>query len=507
MKNLFTRKKIWIPALILVVIVTSAYYAYSTLWEPASVEVEEASVQTAVSRQGDLTIYASAAGVIVPAAEISIGFDESGTLSELLVSVGDQVESGQVLARLQTNNTEDSIAVSIANAELSLLKAEQDLDEIYDSWQMDAAQALLAVEEAEQSLDDLQDPQLQQAQAQLAILTAQENLDEATSARQRMNYPRCDEDSIDSYQTAYDKALENYNRKPDDNSLKALNSAEVNLNYCLSDWTEEEIAEADANLQVAEAELSQAEVDYERIMDGPSPGELALAEAMLAEAQREYERIKDSPDPQEIALAEAQLASAQSQLELARQEQVTVELTSPMNGTILSVDADVGERLGSSPFFTLADLEQPLLEVYLDETDLDKVAVGFEVEVIFDAIPDTPFSGQIVEVDPSLQRVSNVSTVLALAQLDADSYAKPQALPVGLNASVDVIGGRAENAVLVPVEALREIGPDEYAVFVMEDGEPRLRVVTVGLVDFTTAEITSGLEAGEVVTTGLVETE
>jgi hypothetical protein len=70
-----------------------------------------------------------------------------------------------------------------------------------------------------------------------------------------------------------------------------------------------------------------------------------------------------------------------------------------------------------------------------------------------------------------------------------------------------VIGGRTEDAVLVPVEALREISPGEYTVFVMEDGEPRLCVVTVGIMDFTSAEITSGLEAGEVVTTGIVETE
>jgi multidrug efflux pump subunit AcrA (membrane-fusion protein) len=90
--------------------------------------------------------------------------------------------------------------------------------------------------------------------------------------------------------------------------------------------------------------------------------------------------------------------------------------------------------------------------------------------------------------------------------LDADSFSKPQSLPVGSNASVDVIGGRTENAVLVPVEAVREIGPGEYAVFVMEDGEPKLRIVTVGLMDYTSAEIASGLEEGEVVTTGVVET-
>jgi hypothetical protein len=56
------------------------------------------------------------------------------------------------------------------------------------------------------------------------------------------------------------------------------------------------------------------------------------------------------------------------------------------------------------------------------------------------------------------------------------------------------------------VEAVREIGPGEYAVFVMEDDEPKLRIVTVGLLDFTSAEILTGLNAGEVVTTGVVET-
>jgi HlyD family secretion protein len=75
-----------------------------------------------------------------------------------------------------------------------------------------------------------------------------------------------------------------------------------------------------------------------------------------------------------------------------------------------------------------------------------------------------------------------------------------------LNATVEIIGGRAENAVLVPVEALRELSPGEYAVFVMENGEPTLRLVNVGLMDFTFAEILSGVEAGETVTTGIVDT-
>jgi multidrug efflux pump subunit AcrA (membrane-fusion protein) len=177
-----------------------------------------------------------------------------------------------------------------------------------------------------------------------------------------------------------------------------------------------------------------------------------------------------------------------------------------MDGTIMSIDASVGETVGTNPIIVMADLQQPVLEVYLDEADLDKVAVGFEVEVVFDALPDDLYIGHVTEVSPSLHTVSNVDAVLAWVQLDADSFSKPISLPVGSNASVDVIGGRTQNAVLVPVEAVREIGPNEYAVFVMEDGEPKLRIVTVGLMDYTSAEILSGLNAGEIVTTGVVET-
>ena len=62
-------------------------------------------------------------------------------------------------------------------------------------------------------------------------------------------------------------------------------------------------------------------------------------------------------------------------------------------------------------------------------------------------------------------------------------------------------------AVMIPVEALHQIEDGRYTVFVMENGTPKLRLVEVGLQDITYAEIKSGLEAGEIVTTGIVETQ
>jgi len=56
---------------------------------------------------------------------------------------------------------------------------------------------------------------------------------------------------------------------------------------------------------------------------------------------------------------------------------------------------------------------------------------------------------------------------------------------------------------LVPVEALREMSPGQYAVFVVgPDGELEMHSVVVGLMDFTNAEILDGLELGDVVSVG-----
>ena len=122
-------------------------------------------------------------------------------------------------------------------------------------------------------------------------------------------------------------------------------------------------------------------------------------------------------------------------------------------------------------------------------------------------MPDELFYGHVVQIDPQLSSVNGITAVRAIVQLDPDSFAKPQTLPVGLNATVDVIGGQTEGALLVPVESLRELSPGQYALFVMVSGEPQMRLVEVGLMDFTYAEILSGVELGETVTTGIIETE
>ena len=80
-------------------------------------------------------------------------------------------------------------------------------------------------------------------------------------------------------------------------------------------------------------------------------------------------------------------------------------------------------------------------------------------------------------------------------------------LLLGMGASVTVISAETENAVLVPLSALHEYSTGKYAVFVMRNGKLTVQFVEVGLEDLVNAEIKSGLQVGDVVSTGLLATK
>jgi len=214
-----------------------------------------------------------------------------------------------------------------------------------------------------------------------------------------------------------------------------------------------------------------------------------------------WERLKNGPDPDEIVLAEAQLVAAETKLATLQAGQQVLDLVAPMDGTVISISAEVGDRISNEIILTLANLSQPSVEVYLDEIDSANVQVGDRAEIIFDAIPEVTFSGQVVEIDPSLIRVGNTQTVRALVLLDAlpDELIK---LPLGLNAAVDIITGEAVNAILVTVDALHQNEDGSYFVSVIDGEALEPRPVQVGLMDATTAEIVAGLRAGEQVAIG-----
>jgi len=464
-------------ALAAVILTAGGGYAYyqSTL-QPETQDLEEEVTQTATVREGDLEVYASGSGTLIVGEEIELGFGANGIIAELNVQVGDEITAGEVLA-VQADRQELELAV--AAAKIDLINAQEDLDAIHDNAAAVTAQAALDLANAQDELRIAEythtvnqegyrasDLTIKTAEAKLA--TAKDALDEAKAAYNK--YSGRDEDDPQRANAL----IKMYNAQQN------YDSALRNLNWYTG----------------YPSDIEQAQMN----------AEVALAEAAVAAAERAYEQVRDGPDANELAKAELKLASAEAQLAVAEYNLEHAIIKAPSSGTVLEVSANAGDEV-NNPFITLADLTQLYVEVHLDETDMDMIDLDYEVEVIFDALPDLTFSGRIIQVDPSLRSSGNITTIQAKAMLDLEAGPAAENLLIGMNAAVDVIAGRAEGVPLVPVEALRELAPGEYAVFVMVDGQPKLRPVEVGLMDISFAEIVSGVEPGEVVTTGIVETE
>ena len=164
----------------------------------------------------------------------------------------------------------------------------------------------------------------------------------------------------------------------------------------------------------------------------------------------------------------------------------------------------IAERIEQGQIvLTVGDIENPGVEVYLDEGDMSMVQVGSSAVIVFDVLPDQLLSGVVTQVDPALVTTWETKTGRVLVKLDDMRVLGSRWLPVGLNATVDIVGDSTENAVLIPAEALQGLPGGEYGVYVVqEDGQTTLKSVTTGLMDATRVEIVSGLEVGETVVLG-----
>lgn len=295
------------------------------------------------------------------------------------------------------------------------------------------------------------------------------------------------------------------------NAHTALYNAENAMIYFIGSdaWYWEEQMEKEGATE-AEVEAARAKRDYFLSLIYIGDADLALARAnlesarvALQDAQTALEIVQAGPE----ALTQPLVAIGPqtAKLEQARLAVESTRLTAPFDGTVTSLDAVVGQTVGTSPILSIATTQDLLVRFYLDETDVDKVAVGNRVTFTFDAYPDQPMEGEVVGVEPALKTVDGTPVVVVWAKLPLETEAT---ILSGMTVDVEVIAGEARGALLVPIQALRELSPGSYAVFVVgEDGQLKLTPVEVGLRDFASAEILSGLSAGDVVSTGTVETK
>jgi multidrug resistance efflux pump len=337
----------------------------------------------------------SASGT-VDVVEVLVAVEAEGGIAEVLVDEGDRVQAGDVLVRFQDETLQAQFEqaesalnqakinygllaaqplserrqVAITAAQLELISAQQDLQDLIDDAELDRATAGQNLEDAEQALEDLLRPEFQQAMALENIAIAEQALAEAEkylkivsalpsqsaidqayanmlmaenkvkntiedidlAKRKQRNGPEWywPKQFKVEYRAQFRTLIENLEIKLAWEQLAHQNAVEK-YNQLLEPVDPVELAVAEADLEIAQAQLDVAQRDYERIKDGPSEADIALLEAQIDLARRKYDAREAGPDPDALALAQARVQRAEANLALAQadtiQEQLAVAQT------------------------------------------------------------------------------------------------------------------------------------------------------------------------------------
>lgn len=301
------------------------------------------------------------------------------------------------------------------------------------------------------------------------------------------------------------------------------------------------IAEIDPTVYRSRVEADQAQLRTLQAQLQDKQAQLTLAEQ---QHQRQVNLMKDNATTQDaLQTAEAALGSATAQIDVLKaqieQTQSTLrgdqanlsytKIYAPMSGTVVAQSAKQGQTLNANQqapiIVRIADLSTMTVEAQVSEADVASLSPGMPVYFTTLGDPSKRWYGKLRQINPTPATVNNV--VLYDALFDVDN--KDGGLMTQMTAQVFFVAAEAKGAVLVPVSALRPAdaaaGPgrrgnraDTVASagdartrlanaaatvrVVTADGAIESRDVRVGLVSRVSAQILSGLDAGERIVVG-----
>jgi HlyD family secretion protein len=280
----------------------------------------------------------------------------------------------------------------------------------------------------------------------------------------------------------------------------------------------EEIAEALANLNTAQADLENARVSLER--ERKLVGEKLTPQQSVDDAEarydgavhrvdslrKAYELVRIGPRQEEIESLRGAVQQARGALDYAETNLANTIIRAPITGTILERAVEkgefvttsfVGDRGAKGYVVSLADLNDLEVELDISQNDFAKLHAAQRGTVTTDAFPDRKYEGFIKEISPEANR-QKATVQIKVKVVKPDEYLRPE-----MNASVAFLSdARPERApgggqppkpvVMIPAAAVHD-----GAVFVMLDGRAVRRPVKTGATSGSSVRIEDGLIGGE----------
>lgn len=503
------KKRRWPKVVIAVLLVLAALFFF--VIRPmlgAGKELLAGAYLTSTAQMQEMTVSVSSTGTIQPIDSYNVSGMVTGEVLEAPFEVGDQVEKGDVLYRIDPGSAE----TALQQAQLSVQQAQLNYDSIVDGLNPKASGAGVVQKlhvkkgdlvSAGSPIADISDTStmtftvpFQSADAQRiavgssAQVTLAGTLETLTGTVESV----ANADLVGNG-GALVRQVKIRVQNPGALTTSTTATAKVGSIACAGSGTFE------ANFTQTVVATGSGEVVSLNVSAGSrvSAGQV-LATLGGFSAQTSLENAS-------ISLQNAQLS-----LQNAQDALDNYTITAPISGTVIEKNFKAGDTIDNNSLTaaggTLAvlyDMSTLTFEMKIDEKDINKVQVGQEVTITADAVEGVTFSGVVDTVNINGTTVSGQTNYPVTVVIN-----DPQDLKPGMNVSADIIVERAGTVLCVPVDAVNR-GSDKPTVQVAQEGaldengnvvDPsklETREVTLGRNDNDNIEITSGLSEGEIV--------
>ena len=260
-----------------------------------------------------------------------------------------------------------------------------------------------------------------------------------------------------------------------------------------------EVAQAQADFDIATAELKQAQSTFVR------RNQLFQDNLISEEEQGQIEL--------DLAVAKGKVIQASTTLERAQERLSEAVVRAPIDGTILQKYVEEGQIIasgvsnvsGGTPIVDIADMSSVYIETGIDEIDIGKVQIGQFATVIAEAYPELEFNGEIVRIAPEAKVEQNVT----LFDLVVEVMNNDGKLRSGMNTSVEIEIVKKENVLLAPVITIQIPGVRDLeghqkreanvrTVLLKQEDKFIPQTVEIGSSNFKQVIILAGIEEGSI---------
>jgi len=460
--------------------------------------------------RGDVIQEVSESGQVKKGEEINLSFKSSGEIEEIYVKVGDKVEAGESLAKLDTKQLE--IQLTEAQAALSVIEAQK-------------RDAQISLENERQKLEDT--IAIANEKIEKAYKDAQSALDDSylkiynsfnfIDYLKRTYFNKGDTESItiSEIKVEIEKAL-NLAKFYTEEAKSSSNKEDIDLALSKNEEallkTKEKLEEArnitEGTYRDIVSKTDKDTLDTHRLNIITSHSNVVSAQqnislikvqnqAEINTTQSEVANLENQLQESEAGLYQAQINQAQAKIRLLENQIKEATIISPVQGQITKIQKRIGEIVQpmlQDVVISLLPIIPFEIEVNIYEEDIVKINVGNQVDISLVAFPEKIFKGKVITIDPAEKAIEGVIYYEVKILFEGEI---PQDLKPGMTVDVKIKTASKENVLVIPEGAIQKKNGKKF-IEVLERKKNEEREVVIGLEGSNgMAEIISGVSEGE----------